>query len=116
MQRFSNHLMGVDQGDVQLFSDFEDDGPMWRGTGARARIVPVRFSARYRHPPVVHVSISLWDIDTKSSVRADIRAENITETGFDLVFRTWSDTRVARARGAWMSIGELPHADNWELY
>lgn len=108
--------MGVDQGDVLLFSDFEDGGPMWRGKGPRQRIVQIAFSERYRTPPAVHVSISLWDIDTDTPVRAEVTAENITETGFDLVFRTWSDSRVARARAAWLSIGELPHEDDWELY
>ncbi|WP_158966375.1 H-type lectin domain-containing protein [Chachezhania sediminis] len=116
MQRFSNHLMGVDQGDVTMFADFEDGGPMWRGTGPRERRLRVVFSDRYRHPPTVHVSISLWDVDFKTSVRAEVTAENVTESDFEIVFRTWLDTRVARARVAWLSIGEMPHEDDFELY
>jgi hypothetical protein len=37
---------------------------------------------------MVHVSLSMWDMGNDSNARADIRAENVTETGFDLVFRT----------------------------
>lgn len=116
MKRFSNHLIGIDQGDVVLFSDFEDGGEMWIGTGPRERRKPVAFDEPFREVPVVQASVSLWDVDTGSAVRAEVLAENVTEAGFDIVFRTWSDTRVARIRVAWMAIGELPHEDDWELY
>ena len=66
--------------------------------------------------PMVHTSISLWDVDTKSPVRVEVTAENITPRGFDIVFRTWLDTRIARLRVAWMAIGELPHEDDWDVY
>ena len=116
MKRFSNHLIGIDQGDVVLFSDFEDGGIMWTGTGPRERRQAVKFSEAFRAEPVVHTSISMWDVDTASAVRAEVVAENITRTGFDIVFRTWLDTRVARVRVAWMGIGELPHEDDWDIY
>lgn len=116
MKRFSNYLIGVDQGDVVLFSDFEDGGEMWIGTGPRERRKSVTFGTPYRSMPAVQVSISLWDIETTSAVRAEIHAENITLDGFEIVFRTWADSRVARIRVAWTSIGELPHEDDWDLY
>jgi len=49
-------------------------------------------------------------------IRADVSTDKITGIGFELVFRTWGDTRIARVRAAWMAIGELAHADDWELY
>ena len=52
----------------------------------------------------------------KHNARADITAENITERGFHLVFRTWGDTRVARVRADWMAIGAVKSEDDWELY
>jgi hypothetical protein len=55
-------------------------------------------------------------MDQNSNSRADISAERITEAGFDVVFRTWGDTRVARIRADWMAIGELRHVDEWDLY
>ena len=36
--------------------------------------------------------------------------------GFDVVFRTWGDTKVARARVRWMAIGELDDPEDWQLY
>ncbi|MHA7829045.1 MAG: H-type lectin domain-containing protein, partial [Roseovarius sp.] len=50
------------------------------------------------------------------NARADVAAEKITEAGFEVVFRTWGDTRVARARIRWMAIGEARHEDDWQLY
>ena len=44
MKRIASHLIGIDQGDLMLFSDYEDDGEMWTGEGARERVVPVIFA------------------------------------------------------------------------
>ena len=116
MRRIASHLIGIDQGDLMLFSDYEDDGEMWTGEGARERVVPVIFATAFRAPPVVHLSMSLLDMATGPSVRADLTARDITATGFEIVFRTWEDSRVARIRAAWMAIGELPDDDDWQLY
>ena len=116
MKRIRNHLVGVDQGSSVLFSDFEDDGIMWSGDGPRMHRLNVAFSEAFRKPPAVQVSMSMWDMDKNTNSRADIAAEDITETGFDIVFRTWGDSRVARIRADWMAIGELKHEDEWDLY
>ena len=116
MKRVASHLIGVDQGDLILFSDYEDDGEMWTGTGDRERIVPVVFSEAYRKPPSVQVAMSLLDMATGPSIRADVGTRNITEKGFEIVFRTWEDSRVARVRVAWTAIGELPDDEEWQLY
>jgi len=42
--------------------------------------------------------------------------QSYTREGFEIVFRTWSDTRIARIRVAWQAIGEVPHEDDWQLY
>lgn len=116
MKRFPNHLIGIDSGDVSLFSDFENGGEMWTGHGSRERRKRIVFSEPFCSPPVVQVAVSLWDVDTANAVRAQVTAENITNEGCELVFRTWADTRVARIRLSWMAFGELPHPDDWELY
>ena len=116
MKRIRNHLIGIDQGDINLFSDFQDGGDMWTGVGPRERRRKVTFSTPFRDPPAVQTSVSLWDVDTAPHMRADVSAENITADSCEIVFRTWGDSRVARIRVAWMAIGELPHEDDWELY
>lgn len=115
MKKLQNHLIGVDQGDVLLFSDFEDGGPMWEGQGPRRAYVRVQFKVAFKTPPVVHVGLSMWDMDHVTNARADIRAEEIDQTGFTIVFRTWNDTRIARARAAWLAIGEVPHEHDWSI-
>ena len=116
MKQLVNQIVGIDQGDNTLFSDFEDGGEMWTGTGPRMRRKALQFSQSFKSPPAVHVALSMWDMDSATNARADVSAENITSLGFDVVFRTWGDTRVARARIGWMAIGALGHADDWELY
>ncbi len=114
--KFVNTTIGVDQGEDVLFSDYEDGGEMWTGHGARERRHKVKFKEPYRAAPMVHVNLSMWDMDSATNARADVAAEKITKNGFDVVFRTWADTRVARARIRWMAIGEIDHEDDWKLY
>lgn len=116
MLRLNSAFVGIDSGDVVLFSDFENGGAMWQGKGQRQSRAKVTFAKSYQSVPQVHVSLSMLDISNSGNVRTDIQAENITCTGFEIVFRTWSDTRVARARVAWISIGELADEDGWDLY
>ena len=116
MKRLRNHLIGVDHGDVVLFSDFEHDGVMWTGEGPRQTRAHVEFSESFRAAPTVQVNLSMWDISNSTNIRADVQAEDITPDGFAISFRTWGDTKVARVRVAWQAIGELRQADDWDLY
>ena len=116
MKRLSSHTIGMDQGTFELFSDFQDGGEMWTGSGPRKVSRAVEFSEAFSTQPMVHVSLSMWDMGNDSNARADIRAENVTETGFDLVFQTCSDTRIARVSASWLAIGEVADPDQWQLY
>ena len=116
MKRISSGTFGVQQGSHVLFSDFADGGAMWTGSGARESRQVVRFKDGFVGTPAVHVSISMWDIDNKHNARADIVAEQISETEFHLVFRTWGDTRVARIRADWLAVGAVRDEDDWQLY
>ncbi|MFD2740183.1 H-type lectin domain-containing protein [Sulfitobacter aestuarii] len=115
MKKLRCHMVAVDSGEVVLFKDFEDGGAMWTGRGQRERRRRVTFSEPFRQPPSVQLSVSLWDVDAVTVIRADIAAESVTEQGFDMVFRTWGDTRVARVRLSWMAIGEVSDEDDWEV-
>ncbi len=115
MKRLQNHLIGVDQGEIQIFSHFQDDGPMWSGTGPRRAARSVRFSEPFRHPPAVHVSLAMWDIHASTNPRMDLTAEEVTTEGFTILLQTWGDTQIARARANWLAIGELPHEDDWNI-
>ncbi|MBW4982672.1 H-type lectin domain-containing protein [Mameliella sp. CS4] len=115
MQKLTGSRVGIDQGDEEVFSEFATGGDMWTGEGSRERRKSVTFSEPFRTPPTVQVAMSLWDIDQRANVRADVAAENVTRTGCDLVFRTWGDTRVARVRMSWLAIGEAKSEDDWDL-
>lgn len=115
MKQIKTDCVGIDQGSVVLFSDYQEGGDMWTGKGAREVRKYVRFSSNYVAPPAVSVGITMWDMDQKTNQRADISADDISERGFFLVFRTWSDTRVARIRADWMSIGALRDESQWDV-
>ena len=115
MRRISSPTLGLDQGDVVLFSDFDSDGEMWTGEGPRVIRQRVTFSEQYDTPPTVMVALSMWDFSHEANVRADVQAEEIGTKGFDIVFRTWGDTKVARVRVAWQSIGGVSSDEAWDV-
>jgi hypothetical protein len=115
MKKLRNHLIGVDQGTKILFSDFENGGEMWSGSGSRRRSVSVEFKSAFKTIPIVHVPLDMWDMDQETNQRADITTEKVTKRGFDIVFKTWGDTKIARVRAAWFAIGELSGEDEWSL-
>jgi hypothetical protein len=115
MRKFSSGWIGVDQGSRMLFSDFVNGGAMWTGEGDRECRHVITFREGFAEPPLVHLSLTMWDMDHKTNSRADLVAENISATGFDIVFRTWADTRIARVRADWMAIGPVRDEDNWDV-
>jgi len=115
MKRLQGHLIGIAQGSEIMFSDFAHNGPMWVGQGPREKRSKITFDEAFKLPPAINVSMSMWDTDGQVNQRADIAAEDITETGFSLVFRTWGDSRVARVRADWMAIGEVSGDDEWDI-
>ncbi len=115
MKRLKSDIIGLDEGSIVLFSDFEDGGVMWTGEGPRKMKTPVKFSESYRDIPSVQVSLTMWDLDQKTNTRADISAIGVSTTGFTILFQTWGDTRIARVRADWWAIGELIDEERWEV-
>jgi H-type lectin domain len=114
MKRFSG-VIGIEQGTKVLFSDFANNGAMWSGAGPREVRHSHQFAEAFAEAPAVIVGISMWDMDHEVNSRADISAENVTPKGFDIVFRTWSDTRVARIRADWTAMGPVRDDDDWDV-
>ena len=115
MKRIKTHQLGIEQGSLLLFSDFQDDGEMWTGTGPREMRRVVEFDEEFTQAPCVHVSLSMLDMDRATNHRVDISSEMVSESGFVIVFKTWEDTRVARVRADWLAIGAVRHVDDWDL-
>ncbi|MGB7263720.1 MAG: H-type lectin domain-containing protein [Albidovulum sp.] len=115
MQRLISQSMGAEQGSLMLFSDYQDGGAMWTGSGPRELRRVVEFSTPFDAQPIVHVNISMWDMDQKTNQRADISAEMVNPEGFIIVFRTWGDTRVARIRADWLAFGAARSEGDWVI-
>jgi hypothetical protein len=115
MQRLRTNLVGVDQGSVVLFSDFEDGGEMWTGRGAREALTTILYNGVFLNPPTVSVNISMWDMDQETNMRADVSTAQITREGFQIIFKTWGDTRIARVRATWTAIGEVKSEEDWDV-
>lgn len=115
MRKFVRATLGIAQGEVALFSEFEDDGPMWTGDGPRERRQRIRFEEAFADTPIVQLGVALWDVDQSANFRAHTIAEKCAPDGFDIVFRTWGDTRIARVVIRWTAFGSAAQDDDWTL-
>lgn len=71
----------------------------------RTFIFGVIFDAPFSAVPVVQVGLSGFDMDQRDSARLIVRAESITESGFQAVLKTWAGSRVYAAEFNWLAIG-----------
>ncbi|OYW76187.1 MAG: hypothetical protein B7Z37_10180 [Verrucomicrobia bacterium 12-59-8] len=65
----------------------------------------VAFDAPFLEVPVVQLGLSGFDIDQRDSARLIVKAESITEYGFQATLTTWAGTRVYAAEFNWIAIG-----------
>lgn len=114
MKKFRGTI-AVDQGSRVLFEDFAQDGAMWVGEGPREVRLRQDFAQVFVDVPVVTIGLSMWDIACSTNSRLDIAAEQVTGSGFEIVFRTWADTRIARVRADWLAIGPLRDEEDWDV-
>jgi hypothetical protein len=72
---------------------------------SRSFVVDVVFDSPFSSIPVVQLGITGFDIDQRESARLTLKAENITESGFQAVISTWENTRVFAVEFHWLAIG-----------
>jgi hypothetical protein len=54
----------------------------------------------------VFLEISGLDVNETKNTRVTVTAKNITESGFDLEYKTWFDTILYTVWANWMAFGE----------
>lgn len=99
--------------DIQIGTKLDgvSESPNWTlntGIGKRTYTAAVTFDSPFRVPPKVSLALSGQDVDQSKNNRIQLRAENITVDGFNLVYETWSDTVLHRIWATWTAIGLKP--------
>lgn len=112
---FNRGATAAAKGSLILFSAFENEGPMWTGQGPREERRLIEFGLTFMEPPMVHVSLSMWDISNEANMRVQVMAEDVEDSRFTVSLRTWGDTRIARVAVSWLAIGMVPDPDLWNL-
>ena len=115
MKRLFSPVVGIDQGEVVLFSDFAHDGEMWAGEGPRSVRQEVFFSEAFRDAPVVQAHLSMWDIAGSRNARIDLSVVEVERESFTILLKTWEDTKIARVRAGWIAIGALFDDEGWDV-
>ena len=92
-------------GEGEVFNHVDTLDYMWDGEGDRHVRQAIYFETPFHALPLVAVSVSGIDASRAQNQRFHVKAENITCFGFDLVFITWGDTKIARACASWTATG-----------
>jgi len=71
----------------------------------RTYAVEIAFAAEFSTPPVVHLGLTGFDMDQRDSARITLKAEAITEFGFQVMISTWASTRVYSVEFSWLALG-----------
>lgn len=106
-QQTSSPLDGlqITTGEGEVFNHVDTNDYMWAGEGDRVVRQTIVFDLPFASLPMVTVGITGVDSSRAQNQRFHISAENVTCFGFDLVFITWDDTKIARACASWTATG-----------
>ena len=115
VQKIHGHLVGIDQGEVVLFNDYKDNGPMWAKTGERSVVKEITFSEPFDEPPSTTVRLAMCDMLNDAYMHVDLRTDEGTRNGFKIWFNTWGGTKIARLRVAWQTTGSFSSDDAWDI-
>jgi len=83
--------------------------PGWNlheGTGTREFFIHINFEHSFTSIPKVLISLNGIDSLGSVNLRISARAENVTENGFDLVLKTWSDSVIYGVTTSWLSFSD----------
>lgn len=92
-------------GFVELFRHVDPDDFMWTGSGAREIKTHITYDRYWSATPFVIVNLVALDASKSHNLRYEVFVDSATVLGFEIVFRTWSDTMIASASVQWTAIG-----------
>jgi hypothetical protein len=72
---------------------------------SRSFVLDVVFDSPFSAVPVVNLGLTGFDLDRRESSRLTLKAENVTEFGFQAVITTWETSRVFSVEFQWLAIG-----------
>lgn len=72
--------------------------------GLRTVVRSVKFPQAMPKPPAVIMGFTLLDAHRDKNLRVRVTAEDVTTTGFNAKFITWSDSVTYGLRASWIAI------------
>lgn len=66
----------------------------------------VAFESKFATPPKVVIGLSGLDVDGTKNTRVQVTAKNITDSGFEVEYKTWFDTVLYTVWANWVAYGD----------
>ncbi len=67
--------------------------------------IPFQFAVPFSEVPVLHLGLTGFDHDQRTSSRVRLTVSNLTPEGFIVNITTWRDTRVYGVEFSWLALG-----------
>ena len=81
-------------------------GYMGAGSGSRVAVTAVKFTQPFSSVPTVVVNLKSFDAAGQTagdSVRLNVKATDVTTSGFNLKFNTWAGTKIWGTSASWIA-------------
>ena len=65
----------------------------------------IAFERPFRNAPIVHVGLVGFDISNQGAARVRVRAQNVTDSGFEIEVVSWRETQVYSVEVSWLAVG-----------
>lgn len=76
------------------------------GSGERVFTRAVTFESKFANPPKVVIGLNGLDVGSTKNNRVVVTAKNITDSGFQVEYKTWSDTILYAVWANWLAYGD----------
>ena len=74
------------------------------GNGGRSHTYSVSFDQKLCFVPKVMVALNGLDSSKDANQRLTVKVADVKETGFNVVFNTWADTKIYMVSVSWIAV------------
>ncbi len=96
--------MKIQSGDFHANANY-DGWELHKCTNTCYYKFPKQFDTEFNSLPTVLVSLQAFDIEGNHITRVAIFPENITNSGFNIVYKNWGDSKIWMLAGNWLAYG-----------
>jgi hypothetical protein len=106
IERITPKPLLIESGHVSGCSEKIKNWKLGEGSGPRESSLRITFANAFSDIPKVSIGLVYIDAEKGPREALELRTDNISKDGFDIIFGTWLDAHVAEIRVNWLAYGK----------